>query len=71
MLVGIKKGNFNKTFFANTYVDSTFSIVLEDSKFIKDYKKKISQWSEYWTKKCTDLPWYESRDLILKTIVEH
>jgi hypothetical protein len=40
MLVGIKKGNFNKTFFANTYVDSTFSIVLEDSKFLKDYKKK-------------------------------
>jgi hypothetical protein len=33
------KGNFNKVYFENTYVDSTFSIILEDSKFIKDYKE--------------------------------
>jgi hypothetical protein len=46
MLVG-EKGIFNKVFFANTYVDSTFSIVREDSKFMKDYKEKLSQWSEY------------------------
>jgi hypothetical protein len=34
-----EKGNFNKVSFENTYVDSTFSIILEDSKFIKDYKE--------------------------------
>jgi hypothetical protein len=34
-----EKGNFNKVFFENTYIDSTFSSVLEDSKFIKDLKK--------------------------------
>jgi hypothetical protein len=34
-----EKGNFNKVSFENTYVDSTFSIILEDSKFIKNYKK--------------------------------
>jgi hypothetical protein len=50
MLVGGKKGNFNKISFANTYVVSTFSIVLKDSKFIKDYKEKLSQWNEYQTK---------------------
>jgi hypothetical protein len=43
MLVGGKKGNFNKVSFANTYAASTFSIVLEYSKFIKDYKEKLSQ----------------------------
>jgi hypothetical protein len=63
MLVG-GKGNFNKVSFANTYTDSTFSIVLKDSKFIKDHKEKMSQWNEYWTKKCINLTWYESRDLI-------
>ncbi len=59
------KGNFNKFSFANTYIDSTFSISLENSKFIKNYKEKLSQWSDYWTKKCTNLTWYESRDLII------
>jgi hypothetical protein len=38
---------------------------LENSKFIKNYKEKLSQWSDYWTKKCTNLTWYESRDLII------
>jgi hypothetical protein len=61
-----EKGNFNKVSFANTYVDSTFLIILEDSKFIRDYKEKLSQWSEYWTKKCIDLTRYESQNLILK-----
>jgi hypothetical protein len=35
------KGHFNKVSFLNTYVDSTFLVVLEDSKFIKDYKEKL------------------------------
>jgi hypothetical protein len=42
---------FKKVFFINTYVDSTLLIILEDSKFIKDYKEKLSPWNEYWTKK--------------------
>jgi hypothetical protein len=33
------KGNSNKVSFENTYIDSTLSIILEDSKFIKDYKE--------------------------------
>jgi len=37
-----EKGNFNKISFTNTYPNSTLSIVLEDSKFIKDYKKMVS-----------------------------
>jgi hypothetical protein len=45
MLVGGKR-KFNKVSFANTYVDLTFSIVLENSKFIKNYKEKLSQWNE-------------------------
>jgi len=61
-----EKGNFNKISFTNTYANSTLSIILEDSKSIKDYKEKLSQWSEYWTKKCIDLTWYESQDLIFK-----
>jgi hypothetical protein len=35
-----KRKFFNKVSFQNTYVDSTFSIILEDSKFIKDYKER-------------------------------
>jgi hypothetical protein len=60
------KGNFKKVSFANTYTDSTLLIILEDSKFTKDYKEKLSPWSEYWTKKCTNLTWYESQDLIFE-----
>ncbi len=56
-----KKGN--KVSFANIYAKSSFFIVLSDSKFRNDYKKKVSQWTEHWTQKCTDLNWHENREL--------
>jgi len=65
-----EKENFNKVFFANTFIDLTFWVFLEDSKFIKDYKGKLSQWNQYQTHKYINLTWYESWDLILKKIVE-
>jgi hypothetical protein len=36
-----ERGNYNQMSFANTYVDATFYISLNDSKFIKEYKNKI------------------------------
>jgi hypothetical protein len=33
-----EKGNYNQMLFANTYVDATFYISLNDSKCIKEYK---------------------------------
>jgi hypothetical protein len=37
-----EKGNYNQVSFANTYVDATFYISLNESKFIKEYKNKIA-----------------------------
>ncbi len=48
-----KKGNYNRVSFANTYVKSSFFIVLNDSKFMNDYKIKISQWTKHWNQKGT------------------
>jgi hypothetical protein len=53
-----EKGNYNQMSFANTYVDATFYISLNDSKFIKEYKNKISEWNQYWKEKCIDLTWH-------------
>ncbi len=55
-----KKGNYNKVFFVNIYVESSFFIILNDSKFMNDYKIKISQWTEHWNQKCTYLNWHEN-----------
>jgi hypothetical protein len=60
VLVRKKKGNYNKVSFANTYAESSFFLVLSDSKFMNDYKKKKSQWTEHWNQKCTDLNWHEN-----------
>jgi hypothetical protein len=37
-----KKGNYNKVSFVNTYIESSFFIVLNDSKFMNNYIIKIS-----------------------------
>jgi hypothetical protein len=42
-----EKGNYNQVSFAKTYVDATFYISLNESKFIKEYQNKISKWSQY------------------------
>jgi hypothetical protein len=34
------KGNYIKVPFANTHVESSFSIVLNDSRFMNEYRKK-------------------------------
>jgi hypothetical protein len=34
------KGNYNKVPFANTHAELSFSIVLDDSKFMNEYRKK-------------------------------
>jgi hypothetical protein len=47
-----KIGNYNKVFFVNTNVESSFFIVLNDSNFMNDYKIKIFQWTEHWNQKC-------------------
>jgi hypothetical protein len=39
-----ERGNYNQVSFANTYVDAKFYIYLNDPKFIKEYKNKISKW---------------------------
>ncbi len=55
-----KKGNYNKVSFANTYIESSFFIVFNNSKFMNDYKIKISQWTEHYNQKCTYLNWHEN-----------
>jgi hypothetical protein len=42
-----EKGYYNQVSVTNTYVDATFYISLNESKFIKEYKNKISKWSQY------------------------
>ncbi len=58
------KGNYNKVSFANTHAQSSFSIVLDDSKFMNEYRKKVSQWTTYWNNKCRDLTWHENQEML-------
>jgi hypothetical protein len=47
--------NDNQVSFTNIYVDATLHcIALNDSKFIQEYKNKISNWSQYWKNTCTN-----------------
>ncbi len=54
-----EKGNYNQVLFANPYANATFYISLNESKFIKEYKNKISKWSQYQKEKCIDLTWHD------------
>ncbi len=60
------KGNHNQMLFVNTYAYATFYISLNESKFIKEYKNKISKWNQYWKEKCTYLTWHENRKVIFR-----
>jgi hypothetical protein len=53
-----EKRNFNKVSFENTYIDSTFSIILEDSKFIKYYKESYHKGVSIGPKDALTLTWY-------------
>jgi hypothetical protein len=50
--------NYDQMSFASTYVNITLHcIAVDDSKFIQEYKNKISDWSQYWKKTCINLVW--------------
>ncbi len=49
-----------------THANATFYISLNESKFIKEYKNKISKWSQYWKGKCTNLTWHDDQEVIFK-----
>jgi hypothetical protein len=55
-----EKGNYNQVSFVNTYADATLYISLNESKFIKEYKNKISEWNQYWKENCIDLIWHDN-----------
>jgi len=38
----VPQENYNKVSFANTHVESSFSIVLNDSRFVNEYRKKYN-----------------------------
>jgi hypothetical protein len=40
-----EKGNYDQVSFVNTNVDVTFYIISNDTRFIKEYKDKILEWS--------------------------
>jgi len=40
-----EKGNYDQVSFINTNVNVTFYIISHDTRFIKEYKDKISKWS--------------------------
>jgi hypothetical protein len=39
---------------------------LNESKFIKEYKNKISKWSDYCKEKCIDLTWHDDQKVVLR-----
>jgi hypothetical protein len=49
MLLG-PKGIYNKVSFVDTCVESSFSIILNDSRFVNEDRNKISKWTEHWNK---------------------
>jgi hypothetical protein len=61
--------NYNQVSFTNTYANATLHcITLDHSKFIQEYKNKISNWSQYWKNTCTNLVWHENQEIIFLNI---
>jgi hypothetical protein len=59
--------NYNQMSFTNTYAIATLNcITLDDSKFIQEYKNKISNWSQYWRNTCTNLVWHENQEIVFR-----
>jgi hypothetical protein len=57
--------NYSQVSFTNTYANATLHcIALNDSKFIQEYKNKISNWSQYWRDTSINLVWHENQEII-------